>query len=929
MNLLRHIPEKQHFYFNINVQNKIDNLRNEEKKLIEDVKNYIEKYSWKWKIDKNFVFNIPPTVFEFERIIDIPDSLKYKSQQTEYSSNELIGAKFSSKILEQIWENGKFEVESKRDELPYTWKLTKLIIKGNKNVTLTYLKEMSKSFYFIYTLKNRFETKNYDNIFPITYLSSFYYIYKTGYDLLNLLVGMPMYRNNDFILIEKIKHDDLLKFISLNPNFNYNLYDKKEIKENILKIDNEFLHDWKLNILPQKLKIYKQQKLDKQTISVNTNNDEKKELKKFLNEKNICKNLKKKFPNIEQFLDAQQIIINEKFKIDEEYEQKIKEYEKELEKHTIKILCDIWLKEKKEKFSTILKKEKNQKLTRIIKEKIQNMRDPYTVYTFNIESKEQLPEKLKEEKKKNKEPLFQFCVTRLRIKPYEVKRKIIDQTVYYSLDDKSCYYIKTNFFCWRIWLFLVKLFCTFWNLNVRSFRIMISSPLGIKALFLKEFYSDININITTGAIYECNRVFTFPMSVCNLMKWIYYSRRDFENSPDTGILGKGFSRIFNLIINYVFKFLILGSLFVCIYPSLIVANVIICSWLMLLSPIIAPLWNLLDYLFSMLIFNRYDILNFFHLFTIIFVDLIINSVFQFIFCTISIIIQPIISLFILIFAHIHYILRYTYDLFFYYILKLFGKIPLTDSFIAWRISGPHLFRERYYDISNRDLMSLVIAEIEKMVMKNYSEEMNEILDGPYTCFYKIEELFSIINVRVQMNREINESISFYKNLLNEQIRSAQKYPILGHSMNVKFTEERLNEVKDLIQTYLINYTMGNDLSFVLDNYEDRKIEQLTEKILKNIFSSRIFETLDEADKIVHLESVFTNGLDEISQRIFEDPRFDDRLIVEERKVVKEEKIIKLPITAYFADVFRYNNPLYLDLNCLDEKEREKLLKKRN
>ena len=35
MNLLRHIPEKQHFYFNINVQNKIDNLRNEEKKLID------------------------------------------------------------------------------------------------------------------------------------------------------------------------------------------------------------------------------------------------------------------------------------------------------------------------------------------------------------------------------------------------------------------------------------------------------------------------------------------------------------------------------------------------------------------------------------------------------------------------------------------------------------------------------------------------------------------------------------------------------------------------------------------------------------------------------------------------------------------------------------------------------------------------------
>ena len=928
MNLLRHIPEKEHFHFHINVQNKIDNLRNEEKKLIEDVKNYIEKYSWKWKIDENFVFNIPPTVFEFERVIDIPDSLKHRSQQTEYSSNELIGAKFSSKILEQIWEDGKFEVESKRSELPYTWKLTQFTVKGNKNVTLTYFNEMSRSFYFIYTLKNRFETKNYYENFPITYLSSFYHIYKTGYDLLNLLIGMPMYRSNDYILIEKIKHDDLLKFISLNPNFNYNLYDKKEIREKILKIDNEFLNEWKRNILPQKLKIYKQQKLDKQTISVNINNDEKREFKKFLNERNICENLKKNFPNIEQFLDAQQIIINEEFKIDEEYKQKIKEYEKELEKHSIKILCNTWLEEKKEKFSNILKKETNQKLTKIIKEKIQNKRDPYTVYKFNIESKEQLSEKLEEEKKKNKEPLFKFCATRLRIKPYEVKRKIYDdQRVYYSLDKECFYYIKTNFFCWRIWLFLVKLFCTFWNLNVRSFRIMTSSPFGIKALFLKELYTDININRTTGAIYK-NQTVSFPLTVCNLMKWIYYSRRDFENSPDTGILGKGFSRIFNLIINYVFKFLILGSLIVCIYPTLIVANVIICSWLMLLSPIIAPLWNLLDYLFSMLIFNRYDILHFFHLFRIIIVDLIINSFYQFMLCTILIIIQPILSLFILIFAHIHYTLRYAYDLFFYYILKLFGKIPLTDTFIAWRISGTHLFRERYYDISNRDLMSLVIAEIEKMVMKNYSEEMNKILNGPSYSFDKIEKIFSIINVSVHMNSKINESISFYKNLLNEQIRNARKYPILG-SMNVKFTEERLNEVKDLIQSYLINYTRTNDLSFVLNNYEDKKIEQLTEKILKNIFSEHIFETLDDADKILHLESVFTSGLDEISQRIFEDPRFDDRLIVEERKVVKEEKIIKLPKAAYFEDVFEHKNPLYLDLNCLDEKEREKIFKKRN
>ena len=50
--------------------------------------------------------------------------------------------------------------------------------------------------------------------------------------------------------------------------------------------------------------------------------------------------------------------------------------------------------------------------------------------------------------------------------------------------------------------------------------------------------------------------------------------------------------------------------------------------------------------------------------------------------------------------------------------------------MAWRISGPHLFRDRFYDISNKDLMNLVIAEIEKMVLENYSNKIIEKLNEP-------------------------------------------------------------------------------------------------------------------------------------------------------------------------------------------------------
>ena len=85
------------------------------------------------------------------------------------------------------------------------------------------------------------------------------------------------------------------------------------------------------------------------------------------------------------------------------------------------------------------------------------------------------------------------------------------------------------------------------------------------------------------------------------------------------------------------------------------------------------------------------------------------------------------------------------------------------------------------------------------------------------------------------------------------------------------------------------------------------------------------ETLDDVDKIVHLESAFENNLDEISQRIFENPKFDDRLFIEKRVV--KEKEIKLPKIAYFRDVFNYNSDLFLNLDLLDEKERKKLLNK--
>ena len=925
MDFINHIPDREQFLFPKNIEDKISKLNEEEKKVMEINKNFIEKHSWKWRIDNNFLFLLPSTIFQTKKEIEVPEKYQHKSNQTEYGSKNIEGSKFTPEILAKIWENGKFEIESKQQGLPYTWKLSNFTVKGIKNVKLRYLKDMSLSFHFIYTLKDILDTKNY-KYFSVSFLSSFYHIYLSGFNLLNLLVGMPMFINNYYELSRKIKQEALKQFIELNPNFIYEMFDFKTIREKIFKIDDDFKNKWNNELLPQKLKIYKKQKLDKSQIKINLHNDEKIEFAKFLTKYPLFQQLKKQFISIEEFLQSQQIIIEEKFQKDEEFNQKMKDYEKELETHTIKNLCHRWKNDKIEIFNVKLKDEQNEKMNKKLKQKLEAKKDPFKVFNYNIDNEKHFSEKLKQKQKEEKAPKFEFRASKLEIMPYEVKQGKNQNRNFYYIDKKKYYYVKSNFFCWRVWLFIIKLYTTFCNFNIKVYRQMTSSMIGVKALFLINLYRDLEVDYSTGKLYPCRKTYTFPRTVNNLITWICDSRNNFERAPDTGILGKSVSRIFNLILNYIIRLLMIGSLIIIIYPPLIIINVVICFCLILCSPLIAPAWNLIDYLFSCIIYNRYDQFKFFHLLRIIIVDFIINSVFQFILCCLSIILKPIISVFFVIYAHFHFLLRYLYDLFFYYILKFLGKIPLTDNCMAWRISGPHLFRERFYDISNKDLMSLVIAEIEKMVMNNYSKNMEEILNGPKNSLNIIKNLYNLLHVEIGMAEEISKSIHYYKNLLRNQIEKAKKYPELSHRIKVKFTEQRLENIRNLIEAYLRDYTSKNDLSFELDKFEDKKIEQLTEKILINIFGNDILKTIDDVEKVVHIESVFDSSLDEISQRIFENPRYDDRVYIE--KKVEAKKEIKLPDIAYFRDVFNKDSPLFLDLDLLTYEERAKLISKK-
>ena len=129
---------------------------------------------------------------------------------------------------------------------------------------------------------------------------------------------------------------------------------------------------------------------------------------------------------------------------------------------------------------------------------------------------------------------------------------------------------------------------------------------GIKALCFFELYRDYDINPLTGEIFEIEKTYTFPGSLRNLWIMVKESRNNFENAPDTGILGKGCMRIFHLFYNYVIILFLLGLLMIIFYPLFIFATVIGCLLLMILSPILIMVWIIFDYLFTLIIYNSFD-----------------------------------------------------------------------------------------------------------------------------------------------------------------------------------------------------------------------------------------------------------------------------------------------------------------------------------
>ncbi len=88
------------------------------------------------------------------------------------------------------------------------------------------------------------------------------------------------------------------------------------------------------------------------------------------------------------------------------------------------------------------------------------------------------------------------------------------------------------------------------------------------------YYPDVTIDVHTGVVthshYSVTPIIVHLSNVCDGMR---SSRREFEDSPDTGFFGKNCARLCNLIEVYFFRLIIVGIIGVLIImPILIIIN---------------------------------------------------------------------------------------------------------------------------------------------------------------------------------------------------------------------------------------------------------------------------------------------------------------------------------------------------------------------
>ncbi|KAG8229642.1 hypothetical protein J437_LFUL015593 [Ladona fulva] len=385
------------------------------------------------------------------------------------------------------------------------------------------------------------------------------------------------------------------------------------------------------------------------------------------------------------------------------------------------------------------------------------------------------------------------------------------------------------------------------------------SPVSLRALFQTEpFMPDLELSQVNGTLFprKSSLTPTLCSRLLSLWRHISKSRTHFETKPDTGFIGKGFTRHVNRVWNYMFKGLI-GTLTI-----------------MVVFPLLMPVVTFTLHLFMALAYdfdcpdpdhrNRY-----FVVLEAILWDIGVQGIMQpiaalFIACLAC----PLLSLFILVVGVLRFTLRLLWDFFIYHIvIKKRARVPASDSFVVKRIAGPGLASNYFYQIKPEQALAAFEAKMELDELAAFQHEMEQIILTPQKEFsHFVETCFKPFSASLSskegpyriLEKEAQDLTAALHEKLERRRRDLQTGLGVGVRSRIKLTARDLKQAALILERFHPSHILKRLPLEEEEFWENKGLSPndwagLAGLMYSEIFSLDFLTPLDDSDTTFRLE----------------------------------------------------------------------------
>ena len=395
-----------------------------------------------------------------------------------------------------------------------------------------------------------------------------------------------------------------------------------------------------------------------------------------------------------------------------------------------------------------------------------------------------------------------------------------DQNLSYSVEKNLIRTNNSGYLGWRWINFFLRTNAWFWN-ALFFFGVVLPwcTPFSLRALFYAEpFYPQYVLDPKTGVIRKdrASKTKTVRSRINDLWSHIAQSRKDFESKPDTGLLSKDISRHFHRFVNYILKGCCGTALILLCYPVLM----ILCSFGSLFLAVWTPIFiwvgsafiHVLGFLFFDFesaegghednCFLRAVVWN-------VCVNYFIIGVLQPVFCSVvAFVFCPLLAFIGCALALVRKGIRDAWDtVMFQLVIKIHGRVPLQNNFLAKKISGPGMAKSYYYQIKQEQALVALETAMDLDRLAAVRSDLCRQIKSPEEDYEKfVKKYFGPLGTSITTSGNITNNpyaklIYESKNLqntLNEKVEKRRKY--LGDSLpgrtkdRIRLTEDDLKEV---------------------------------------------------------------------------------------------------------------------------------------